>query len=972
MLKTIKLIMILLLAFFSICIFSVFSGVKISSISLGNFYVSQLYLKLDKKLILEIDEINVSMKKTSSKSSSDDLLNNLTKFPYILEIFQKIEINNLKIKDNYFTISFDEEHLYLDNKYVNLSAQMDYNEPKVKLDVYSIYLKDIDLTLFGKSKIDLDKKIMSFHGNYVLKEKVEGELSLKLDENYFDFYLNGSKTVKSIAFLKDFFRLDEVAEAWMYDNVEGDIDLKYLKGRIDIQKLEPILNSIEGNVKIHDAKIRFHKDAKTVNTNELNITYKNDKLSFDLEKPVYNKSKIYGSRVYISDLTSLEKGTVVVDLKTKSMLNDDILEILKAYEIKLPLKQSSGKTDSTLVLSIPYLASKKMSVDGLFKVQDAVLNLEDFEFSTPKADVVLKDNIVSIKKSRVIHKDMLDAFLELDINTSNSKAYGHATINKFLIDTKDDGEIINIKDFDTSVSINFKDATTISLDNLNADIGIKEKGLEVGIHDISIANKYSKVLSQLKFKKGDILLDIKDENNISFKANLEDLDLPIQKDGKKLKNASIKGNIKGDNSLIQSLDGNIVLKIQDGNKTLKLSNLDLNLEGEGKSENLDIPSFDIELENSTVILDKKTFFKNEWARITIDKNRINFEALSIDLELPLAKDMKAVEKLHVKGSYANSVVNVKSLDNNLTLTYEAKKDKLIMDVKNYDVTYDTSLEEDKSSTTQYYITGTKSNIIINNEFVAKADTYKFVFADYKTFVDLKYKDTIFNYSKDFAGNIKVEAKNMSDEFLNALANKELIRGGKVNLSASGESGILKGTAYMKDTTIRDLAILNNLLIFINTSPALINPLLAVPSVVGMATNDGFDLRGYKVSSGKLEFTYNFEKKFLNVYKLFTKGNGIDFDGYLTVDFLNDKINSKLKLIFFKDYSKIVGAIPVINYIFLGDEKQVSTQVDIYGTLKDPKFKTNVAKDSAKAPINVIKRIITSPIKLLEEIKDSFK
>lgn len=119
------------------------------------------------------------------------------------------------------------------------------------------------------------------------------------------------------------------------------------------------MDSIKGQAVISDAKIRFHKDVKTVDTEKLTIDYKDDTLSFDLEKPIYNKSKIYGSRVDIPNLTSLEKGRVIVDLKTKSILNSDILEILNAYKIKLPLRQKSGNLDSSLVLNIPYLPSKK-------------------------------------------------------------------------------------------------------------------------------------------------------------------------------------------------------------------------------------------------------------------------------------------------------------------------------------------------------------------------------------------------------------------------------------------------------------------------------------------------------------------------------------------------------------------------------------------------------------------------------------
>ncbi len=139
---------------------------------------------------------------------------------------------------------------------------------------------------------------------------------------------------------------------------------------------------------------------------------------------------------------------------------------------------------------------------------------------------------------------------------------------------------------------------------------------------------------------------------------------------------------------------------------------------------------------------------------------------------------------------------------------------------------------------------------------------------------------------------------MNDVFLNSILGKNLIKGGLVDITASGKDGKINGKANLKDTNIVDLAILNNLIILINTSPALINPLLAIPSVVGMATNDGLALNGYKVIEGKVDFVYDFNMKFLNMYKIITKGNGIDFDGYTTINFNNSKVDSKLKLIFF--------------------------------------------------------------------------
>ena len=70
----------------------------------------------------------------------------------------------------------------------------------------------------------------------------------------------------------------------------------------------------------------------------------------------------------------------------------------------------------------------------------------------------------------------------------------------------------------------------------------------------------------------------------------------------------------------------------------------------------------------------------------------------------------------------------------------------------------------------------------------------------------------------------------------------------------------------------------------------------------------------------------------------------------------------------KDYSKIVGAIPVINYVLLGDNNRVETEVNLNGKLEDPEVSTNLTKDTLSVPMNIGKRIINSPSALFDFIK----
>lgn len=973
MLKVIKLLTILLLILFFFFGFLLFSGIKIDSFSFGNFSVSQFYLKLDKKLILEVEEIDLDSKFFDKKeeSSPTDINDLLQDLKFGLELFESIDIERIKILDNEFTILLNEEQLYIDNEVVNLSAKININSSLLFFDIYSLYIKDIDLALMGKSKMNLSKNEFDFYGNYHHKD-VDGEINAMVKDNILDTFVNTTHSIKSLKFLKEFFRLDEVAETWMYDNVKGDINLEYLYAKIDLEKKVPIMESIKGKAVINNAKIRFNENAQTVDTDKLTLNYKDDTLSFDLFKPRYNKSELYGSKVYITDLTSLQRGIVNVNLVSKSILNDDILEILKANDIKLPLKQKSGQLQSSLRLKIPYLASKKMEVIGDFKLKDAVLKLNDFEFTAFNADVALRDNIVDIKSSHIKHKEMLDTNLNLVINTSNSTAKGEAKIKSFSIKS-DKESIVDVKKLTTKIGVDFKANTKIDIKTLDTKIDINKEHIDVDIKNLQKIYPYSNLLKNAGVKKGDLQVKVYDEKNIDFFVNAKELDYPFEKNGQKIKRLKANGKIKGKSISIETEDKDIQIILDNGkNPLIKLNNVDLVIDNESKTSKKELPNIDLELKNSFLILDKVHKYKTSWANIYIKNSKIKFKGEALYLNLPISKNGKQIRKLQLNGNYENRVVNLETKDKKLKLKYELDKEKISMDLENFDVIYNTNQESDESSKTAYYINGKDSNIVINEKYIAKADKYKFVFENYSTDIDLTYKKTTFNYKKNSLGYMSVDAKNMNDEFLNALISKNLIRGGLVNLKASGKNKKLEGQATIDDARILDLALLNNLLILINTSPAIINPFLAIPSVVGMATNEGFNLNGYRVVEGGLDFVFDLDKKYLNMHKIKTTGNGIDFDGYATINFENSLIDSRLNLIFMKDYSKIVGSIPVINYVLLGDKKRVDTQVEIYGTLEEPKYKTKLVEEGVSAPINVLKRVITSPLELLKSIGEELK
>lgn len=962
MLKAIKLLFFFLLTIVVLISSVLFLGIKINSFSFGNVLISQFYIKFDKKLIVDIENIEIKSKKSSVNNSYEDLKKNIELLPTVLKIFKQIDVRRLKIDGNEFTIALNEESLYLDNKFINVSSSLDFISNQVVFDLYSLYLKDVDLMLTGKVKVDYFNEKLDLLGQYHYKD-LEGDITLDINEKLANFSLN-SKEFKSLSFLKKFFRLSTVAEAWMYDNVEGNLELKEFYGSFDLDKNKIIEKSLYGKAVIKDAKIRFHKNVKKIKTKQIDVGFEDNKLTLDLIEPVYENIKIDGSYVHINNIASSKKGNVVVNIEAKkAKLDNRILEILKAYNINLPLVQKTGNTNASVTLTIPYAKNKKMDIKGKFILSKSDILLQKFPFYASKATIILDNSKVKIINADIKHKNMIHANLDFVIDTKTSSAKGSALIKSFLIEDRND-KIVHIINKKTPLFFSYKDNVDIKLSGINTDIKISDY-IYVDINKLSSIYNYSDLLKKINIKNGDLSLKIKDETNITFTSSVNGLDFPIESNSKKITTLKIKGLIKNDYVKVNSLDNNIKVEIKNKEIFLSLNNTDIAINTKESSAN-ELPLLNVSAKNAKFKLDNDVY-DLKTAKAILKPDNITFWADVKNLDLPILKDGKKVSSFDIKGSYSKDSVNIETLDKKIILKY-SKNNKADIKIDGYDVLVNSNKEEE-SKINDLNVKGKNSNIIVNDKFKFLADIFTLRLRDDTKYFHLNYKKTDFTFKESKDKQIDIFASDISDDFINTIFNKQILKGKNIQFLAKGTPASIKGKMILKDVKVEDLAILNNLLLFINTSPALINPLLAIPSVVGMATTGGFNLTGYRVIDGVINFDYHQDKKLLDITKLVTVGNGIDFDGKGTVDLNTGTIKSKVNLIFLKDYSKIVGAIPIVNYVLLGKDKRVETEVNIFGPLDNPKISTNLTKDAFSVPLNIAKRVLTSPVEFVNFLKD---
>jgi hypothetical protein len=93
--------------------------------------------------------------------------------------------------------------------------------------------------------------------------------------------------------------------------------------------------------------------------------------------------------------------------------------------------------------------------------------------------------------------------------------------------------------------------------------------------------------------------------------------------------------------------------------------------------------------------------------------------------------------------------------------------------------------------------------------------------------------------------------------------------------------------------------------------------------------------------------------------------GLTLLGSGKIDLNTKDIDFKIDVMFLKGVGNIIGNIPIIGQLLLGENKNFAIEATVKGTYENPVYHTHTIESILKAPINIIQRVLTSPIKLFE-------
>ncbi len=203
--------------------------------------------------------------------------------------------------------------------------------------------------------------------------------------------------------------------------------------------------------------------------------------------------------------------------------------------------------------------------------------------------------------------------------------------------------------------------------------------------------------------------------------------------------------------------------------------------------------------------------------------------------------------------------------------------------------------------------------------------------------------------------LSMKALRVKDKVLHPLINFKGLQNGRYSLKKSGNpEKTMKGEIIVEGGVMKDFKAYNNALAFINTIPALAS-----------LRNPGYSVKGFTIEKGVAE--YRMIKKDKIIFdSIYIKGKSATIAGVGEIDLQKKTIDLNLAIQSARELGKLVGSLPLVGYILMGEDKSMTFGLQITGTLENPEVKTSAGGDILSLPLRILKRALESTEHIINE------
>jgi len=768
------------------------NGVYIDTISFQNFKVKKLYIKWDEKISIVAQELNIEKEKIKKSSKTDynksleRLKKTLTFGSWFKQVtIEKIYINGIKGSFNYIDGESGFLDLYSQDFILKSSISSEKNLLNLEIEEFRIANKELkidgNLILNTKNKLDMIASLNLYVGS-----GIKLNLYAYSDANKLSYKIVSKESIKETRRVVDLFNMDPRVKYWVYDAIKmSTLSLNTLYGWVEYENIDDAYLNLRAEAVANDLNYTYDKKLASIQTSSTDLEFKNGIL-YIRPHDAYTYDFFLDKSWLKIDFTKKEELLTLL-LLFKGQANQDLLNLLNRYKIKLPFIQKQGELDTNLKLIINLL-SGKVDALGDIRTKKARINYQGVDIDIFNADIFINNSIVKVDNMLAKYKDIATSYVDLDYNASDSKGKLTFRVNKVLL--KDNNlkllqkksplnaaYIISPKQDYLTVDKSkwkFKEQT-ISVDTMHIPFDINKLTAQIPVTSVEVPKLASALV------RGDIFLkSMKANLNINLlKLNYGDLKLdqpvaPLTLTYDKKLTLSSNNFLKFDINKRKFKLDNISVDI--AQKAIKIKDLLLNVGDNIKSE----ISAEYSFENSAGVLDLQTLelreselgelfknstnmhfnIKNKNNRTLIASKEYNCDFTLTDKEWKL--NLNSIDKI----AKHSKILKKYNVTNGYFTLYKKSSEKNIKFFANTDYKYKFLATKNKPI----------SSYAIDGEIDSETDNINLnvndlVNVDIGDDVEIKAKDTGINLHEilGFFDDIKTakETKNRTDFYLDA-------------------------------------------------------------------------------------------------------------------------------------------------------------------------------------------------------------
>lgn len=491
-------------------------GLNINRIETHLFSVKQLYIKLDKKLVVKAEKIHFFDKnEEESEFDVNQIMDMAQKLKYLYFFFEELNINELAKGEERLSVAFKEGEFRAKHELFTIVLSIIKTEHTIHARVNELILAGTDANVSVDLSIDTNTHQYNFAG------------TLESSRTYFDFILSATPKqaffrldniiIKDIKHLFHFLKQSRInlgpnVTAWVSDKAAAKYyHFDFVQGALSLGANARIVG-LEGTGFAEGLIVKIDKDIEDIQIPRVDMNLTKEKLDFNFNTASFNGKDISQSKIFIYDIAQPEKAGISVGIKSNELMLDDKLQaLLHHFGIKIPLTQLSGNLTSDFVINLPFSNPKNNDYKGDFVLEEAEFDKTHLLVHSGK--IKLEDKKLFLNEFEV-NNDFLSSNLSATINLAEKSGVFDVNVSSLYFDG-----LLYIQNKPITLNLSFKDDILLNIDEWSVRLNFTD-GLMLTSSNLAAFAPYSPLMQSLHIASvGNFTLNTKDFVNFDIKAN---------------------------------------------------------------------------------------------------------------------------------------------------------------------------------------------------------------------------------------------------------------------------------------------------------------------------------------------------------------------------------------------------------------------------------------------------------------------